>query len=386
MKNKALWWMISIATTLVLVAILVYQWKLMNAYEGDYVELATLSDINQSLSEFHAKTIELNSVPLIELKTGIHIHSLKFVNASDVHVTGYIWQHFETGIHDSLKPSKDSKQPGFFFPEQVDNGSNVDPYQIYRHVEGNVETIGWFFEVTLRQGFKYHLYPFDHKTVWIRLWSMAFTKNVVLTPDLASYDSTAPDALFGIENEIVLGNWIRENTYFEYATSTYTTNFGIENKERLKHLPELRFNIVMKRRFDNAFIVYLLPLFLVAILLFSALLTVSDKPNRIQLMGFSVSQFIGGASALFFVVLIAHIQLREQFFSYPIVYLERFYILMYCYLALVTANAYCFTIRAPKFMPFLWYEENLIIKLLYWPVLILAMILISGWVLYLYSL
>jgi hypothetical protein len=207
----------------------------------------------------------------------------------------------------------------------------------------------------------------------------------VSTPYFASYEPIAPGTSFGTDNGIVLGNWIMENTYIDYTYSSYTTNFGLTNDIRKKNLPELRFNGVLKRCFDNAFIVYLLPLFLVAVLLFSSLLTVSDNPNRIQLMGFSVSQFISESSGLFFVILLAHIQLREQFSSSTSVYLERFYILMYCYLALVAVNVHCFSIRAPKLMLFLWYEENLIIKLLYWPVLILAMILISMRVLYLFN-
>ncbi|MFT7054179.1 MAG: hypothetical protein ACJAU1_001738 [Psychromonas sp.] len=385
MKNRALLWPASVTITLVLLAILVYQWKLMNSYSPVSTELTDWDEVNTSLSDYLVHKGTLDHPGYLEIKTGLFIQSLKFSSASDVQVTGIIWQHFENGIHDNIKPAKDSNQVGFVFPEQVDSGNDLEPRQIYRQVKDGIETIGWYFEATLRQGFKYDLYPFDHKTVWIRLWSSDFNSNVVLTPDLASYDSTATDALFGIEEDIVLGNWIRENTFFDYTYSSYSTNFGLGNVVRLKKLPELRFNVVLKRRFDNAFIVYLLPLFLVAILLFSALLTVSDKPNRIQLLGFSVSQFIGGASALFFVILLAHIQLREQFSSSTIVYLERFYILMYCYLVLVTANVYCFVIRAPKFMSFLWYEENLIIKLLYWPVLILAMILISGWVLYLFG-
>lgn len=382
MKNRFVCWMGSVAITLTLCTILVYQWKQINLYDPDRIEMSRFCDIEKLLSEYIETLTPQNNTNLIQLKTGIQITSLKFASASDVHLTGYIWQHFEKGEHDNIKRTEQNIPPGFIFPEQVDRGNNSEPFQVFRQVKGNVETIGWFFEVTLRQPFKYDLYPFDHKTVWVRLWSNDFNSNIVLTPDLASYDSTSDGALFGIADDIVLGNWIRENTYFDYTNSKYTTDFGLDNETRLKQLPELRFNIVLKRRFDNAFIVYLLPLFLVAILLFSALLTVSDNPSRIQLMGFSVSQFIGGSSALFFVILLAHIQLREQFASSGIVYLERFYILMYCYLVLVTANVYCFTIRGPKVLPFLWYEDNLIIKLLYWPILILAMILISIWVMY----
>ena len=91
------------------------------------------------------------------------------------------------------------------------------------------ELIGWYFEASLRQPFNYADYPFDHKTVWVRMWANDFSNNIVLVPDFDSYDATGLDDIFGIENDIVLGTWEREDTFFDYYLSSYTTNFGIQN-------------------------------------------------------------------------------------------------------------------------------------------------------------
>jgi len=192
-------------------------------------------------------------------------------------------------------------------------------------IRGDGEVIGWYFESTLRQPFQYDGYPFDHKTVWVRMWSNHFEKNVVLVPDFEAYQSTGLDDIFGIEEDIVLGTWERENTFFDYHLSSYGTNFGIQDYVGQAGFPELHYNFVIKRKFKNAFIVHLLPLFLVSALLFGALLTVSGNRELAMRHGFSTSGVIGTSSALFFVVLLAHIQLREQFAGTSVVYMEYFY-------------------------------------------------------------
>jgi hypothetical protein len=121
----------------------------------------------------------------------------------------------------------------------------------------------------------------------------------------------------------------------------------------------------------------LLPLFLVAALLFGALLTVSAKDELSNRLGFNTSGFIGACSALFFVVMLAHIQLREQFAGASIVYLEYFYILMYAMLVLATVNTFLFSIGSKCCFNMIIYKDNLIFKVAYWPVVLLSLIIIT---------
>ena len=262
-------------------------------------------------------------------------------------------------------------------PEQVNSGNTIVPQEVYRvHANGD-EVIGWYFEATIRQPFKYKLYPFDHKTVWVRMWHHLFSENIVLVPDFDAYKSTELEDIFGIEKNIVLGTWIREHTYFDYKHSSYDTNFGISNYIGQTDFPELHYNFVVKRKFENAFIVYLLPVLLVAALLFGALLTVSNKPDLISKHGFNTSGFIGACSALFFVVMLAHIQLREQFSGSGIVYMEYFYILMYIYLVIAVVNTYLFSMGIARWLTIIHYRDNLIPKVVYWPVTLTTIIVIT---------
>lgn len=377
MKHST-WWWLSTAVSLVLIIILVNLWMKMNRY---HLEISQLVD-EQAVNDYLEKNWESrndaasgNAEPVKKIKTGIFIQSLEFFNSTEVNLTGYIWQRYQPGVHDDIRPGRD--EVGFILPEQVNSGNDIEPNEVYRLNSGNEEIIGWYFEATLRQPFDYTQYPFDHKTAWVRMWHKDFSRNVVLVPDFEAYRATGPDDIFGIEKNIVLGTWERENTFFDYQLSSYDTNFGIPNYIGQHGFPELHYNFVVKRKFENAFIVHLLPLFLVAALLFAALLTVSDRDELTDRLGFTTSEFIGACSALFFVVMLAHIQLREQFAESSIVYIEYFYILMYALLVLATANTYFFSIKPQRGCSLILYEDNLIFKVAYWPVVFSSLILIT---------
>ncbi|GJL74125.1 hypothetical protein [Nitrosomonas sp.] len=377
MKEKN-WWLISIFISAVLMIILTGLWFQMNKYFVESTKLINEETTNRYLQknwENKLKEFGYTDQPTIKVKTGIFIQSLKFFNSSEVDLSGYIWQRYQDGIHDAIKPAP--SEVGFVLPEQVNTGNAITPQEVYREHANGETTIGWYFEATIRQPFEYKLYPFDHKTVWVRMWHHFFSKNIVLVPDFEAYTSTQSGDIFGIEKEIVLGTWNREDTYFDYKYSSYDTNFGISNYIGQTGFPELHYNFVVKRKFENAFIVYLLPVLLVAALLFGALLTVSNKPDLVSKHGFNTSGFIGACSALFFVVMLAHIQLREQFSGSGIVYMEYFYILMYVYLVIAVVNTYMFSIGAARWLTFIHYRDNLIPKVVYWPVTLMTSILIT---------
>lgn len=368
MNHTKLWSISAVLSTLLIIA-LISLWIHMNEYEVQPTQLVNEQATDEYLDQnWNASP----GPPTIKIKTGIFIQSLQFFNSVDVNISGYIWQRYTDGVHDAIKPSP--SEVGFILPEQVNSGSDIAPREVYRVRTGNDEVIGWYFEATLRQAFNHALYPFDHKTVWVRLWAKDFSKNIVLVPDFEAYKSTGLADIFGIEDDIVLGTWERQNTYFDYRLTNYDTDFGIPKYIGQTGFPELHYNFVVKRIFENAFVVYLLPLFLVAALLFAALLTLSSKEELSNRLGFNTSGFIGASATLFFVVLLAHIQLREQFGGLGIVYIEYFYILMYALLVVATVNTYLFSIRPKRWCGFILYDDNIYVKVAYWPLVFGMMI------------
>lgn len=375
------WWWLSATVSAILIAVLILLWIKMNTFHIEPTQLVNEKAITEYLAnhwENRAESLSKSTEPTIKIKTGVFIQSLQFFNSTEVNLTGYIWQRYTDVQRQAINlgPS----EVGFILPEQVSSGSDIEPREVYRIRSGDEEVIGWYFEATLRQPFEYDLYPFDHKTVWVRLWPKDFSRNIVLVPDFEAYKSTGLTDIFGIESNIVLGTWEREDTYFDYRLTNYDTDFGIKDYVGQEGFPELHYNFVVKRKFENAFIVHLLPLFLVATLLFAALLTVTEDEKLSGKLGFNTSGFIGASSALFFVVLLSHIQLREQFSGSGIVYIEYFYILMYALLVIATANSYLFSVRAKFCSSAILYSDNIIIKVAYWPVVLTSLIVITLWV------
>jgi hypothetical protein len=370
--NEKVWWWISFAVAFMFAGLVGIEWYIEDSsYEPNECQLTDeLTAHNDFLKKLeragYPSDADLGLVP-----TGVFIQSLEFKDENDVNLTGYVWQRYDK--------MESEEPPGIVFPEIVNSAGGIIPgneNEAYRKIMGNKEVVGWYFEVTLRQSFDYKKFPLDHKTVWIRMWPEDFLHRILLFPDYRAYLSTDLNDVFGIDEDIVLGNWRIEETFFDYHLPDYDTNFGIINSEHNPKLfPELYFNIVLKRKFLNEFIIYLIPLLTVAALLFLILLATTTEKEKADRFDFNILGVIGINSALFFVVIIAHIQLRREFSGSGLVYLEYFYLVMYVVILLVTLDAYL--ISAGWQVRLLHYKDHLIPKLLYWPLLFGASAIIT---------
>lgn len=382
MKQQS-WWLISTSISLLLIIILAILWYYLSQHTITSTQLvnepASDNYLNQHPSSyFQVAGAKPNHTDLVKIKTGIFIQSLKFIDEIELTLKGVIWQHYEDGVHDNYKPNKN--EVGFIFPDQVNpERYELTPKVIYRNriSHQNKEVIGWSFEATLRHSFDYTMYPFDHKTVSIRIWPKNFLNPVVLSPDYDAYKGTGKQDIFGIDENIVLGRWVRKDTYFDYKTFTYNTNFGLSEGLKSHHFPELNFNFVLKRKTKNAVVSHLLLLLFVSILLFIVLLTVSQKQEVKTKHGFTTSVFISAASGLLFSAILSHIQLREEFSDVGIVYIEYFYLLFYTLLVIVTFSTYLFITTTSSTIKWLHYKDHLLIKVAYWPTVLTSMIFIT---------
>jgi hypothetical protein len=355
------------AVCAICVAIIAYTWhQHVSKYTPWPGQLADQVSVEQYLQSL--PPIEDGAELPIYIPTGAFIQSVAFVSASDVNITGYIWQKYGSDV-----PGDISR--GFVLPEQVNSGDTVIEQTSRQQQEGG-ELFVWYFDVTLRQPFNYSNYPLDRHDVWIRMWHKDFHRNVILVPDLDSYDSTEQGVAFGLDGSLVPGGWLINETYFRYHEEKYDTNFGIKDYVGKENFPELHFNIVMSRNFLNAFIVNLVPLLVVATLLFAELMMLTRAPALAGRFDLSTAGAIGTVAALFFVVMIAHIQLREQFAGAQVVYLEYFYLAVYVMLMLTALNAYLFALDN-KWAAFISDNNNLIPKLSFWPVLFGALALVT---------
>lgn len=306
--------------------------------------------LTESAAEAHfGPATRARSQPRARIPTGVFVQSLNFTDTNDVAVTGYVWQRFRAALGPDGPPAAECPQTGpdgacirtgFVFPEAIAFESR-EAYRRTRdvpaaHGKTRITEIGWYFETTLRQPFYYEQYPFDGKDVWLRLWPAGFADNVVLMPDLASYEYTAPALMPGLDEELLVPGWNIQASFFSYRSRNYDTRFGVGATVAQ---PELFFHVLLRRNFTNALITNFGPLLVVVLMLFGLVLSISRSEDREGFMAFNFNGFLGTSASLFFVVIVAHIQLREKLDS-QLVYLEYFFVIMYAVLFVCSALAY----------------------------------------------
>ena len=300
----------------------------------------------------------------VTVPTGVFVQSLEFTNANNVHVSGNIWQRY-----DSRVPGDVTR--GFILPEAVESTIT----EVFRRKDEAGETIGWSFQATLRQEFDYSRYPLDSKDMWLRLRPADFDRNILLTPDLGSYTVMDPKTLPGVEKQIVLAEWNARESFFSYVKNSYNTYFGRPFGCAVGSSPELYFTIIIARRFINPFVNSLLPFLVISAILFCTQLLVYSSEENVRRFNISVGEFLAACSGLLFSVLIAHNGLRASIAASGFLYLENFYFVMYGAIIVVMVNTFCVAYGNTSFL--ITHRDNLIIKLLFWPVILGVLLLIT---------
>lgn len=364
MKTKKLLVFISLFLTISLSMSLVYQWySEANAVEEVEGRLKSLEDVDTFIGNFEKK----NNIKLVRIPTGMFLQSVFFTDAYTVNFTGYLWQKYTEDFPKEVRK-------GFVFPEKVSTAGSYTEEEAYTYINDDGSVVkGFYFESYLRQDFDYSEFPFDQKTLWIRIWPKNFLEDVIITPDLSSYSTRDLNGkILGLDDYLVLEGYDVVDSFFNYKNSIYNTNFGVSRIKMNSAFPDLFYNIVFKRKVENAIIIYLTPLFLVLLLLFGGLLTITGRKNRISEMDFSVTALLGACSALFFVVVLSHVELRSRFVGSPIIYIEYFYIVTYIAIFLVSLLGYlfCDLDKTKTLGKILHYKDNFLAKICYWPFLL----------------
>jgi len=298
------------------------------------------------------------------IPTGLFIQSVEFVTANDAVVSGYVWQNFQEDLPTHI-------ERGFSFPE----GTSTEIEEAYRVTHEGFETVGWHFITTMREQYYYDQYPFDRQDFWLRLWPNDFEHNVILIPDLDSYETLTPEELPGLETYFVLENWQIVHSYFCFCINENNTNFGIPSNFNQDNFPELDFTIGITRNTLNAMLTYVAPTLVTALMIFGILIITSSRPEKFDLLGWTASTSLSFCAGLLFVIVYAQIAMRSQLNAPGVIYLEYLYFITYIAILLVSLDSVLF-IYTDKFW-LVQYEDNLIPKILYWPLMTGSFLLIT---------
>ena len=335
-------------------------------------------DVNCMEKEQEDLSLQQNAEMPLFIPTGVFIQSMEFSSANDVVVTGYVWQRYTNDV-----PSDITR--GFIMPEGDSDVYQTEENAVYKKVQGDETVYGWYINTAVRQTFDYSHYPFDRQDIWLRLWHHDFDRNVILVPDLKSYDAVdgwpeETNVYLGLERDFVLERLALERTYFNYHYNSYNTDFGIDSYVGQNAYPELYFNVGVRREVLDAFVAYMIPMFILILMSFGVQFIVTQIPDKMSMHGISTTGLIGYYASLFFIGILAQLDIRRTLNAPGVVYIEYFYFALYVILLLQTINSVIFA--ASDDVGFLEYKDNLYPKVIFFPITLGLMYLITAYIFY----
>ncbi len=364
-KEDAMWNLSMICAILILLNI-GFIWFLeirhgQRIHSNDNILIADYTGLNTFLSGAEEKAAAMNEAPIINIPTGVFIEEMEFINGYNVKVAGYVWQKYPDSIRGKV-------QEGFTFPQAAPDAELVYIEEAYRQEFKGYELVGWSFRVMFRLDFDYRIYPFDRREINLQIRPVDFSQNILLTPDFTAYKTIIPSSMPGTLGKLVLPGWEMKASYFDYRLQDYNANFGYEDFSRQDNVPEFHYNLLLKRHILSPFISTVIPIMVVAIMLFGVVYSTTKNRKKNVLAGFSAFGVVQTCAAFFFVIILAHIDLRQGMDTEEITYIEYFYFIMYLILLLVVFDVIIFS-NTDKSTVF-DYKDNLIMKLFYWPLLL----------------
>ncbi|NGN68607.1 hypothetical protein G5C51_32525 [Streptomyces sp. A7024] len=302
---------------------------------------------------------ELGPKPVRKIPTGVFIQGVKLTGPEEVQVNGYVWQHYDESVPRTSQ--------GVAFPEAPDGYAGKEVYS-FRRADGRL-TKGWHFNLTLRQRFDYHRYPLDKQNVWLRMWTTSAFEREVLVPDLAGYPPWKPHAKYGLDEDIVSAGWSPYYTAFSYARHNYNITFGGADYRPggSSGATELYYNIGVSRLYKGPLIGKLLQSTFIAVVMFMALFVHTRDAKKHPRFGFSTWTAISFAVSLLLVIVVDQTDVREITGDTSMTYLEYFAIAQYILITGIFANA--ILLGSDTRVPPLEWRDNLLPRLLYWPIL-----------------
>jgi len=357
-------WALSIVASVLLAAGIGFTWHVALAYDSDEDVAGRIVTDIAGLKSFEKTSLDRSREHLTEppvfLSTGLLIDSLRFDGGTDVEVRGYIWQKYDSEIHAGLE-----------------RGVSLGGVAALRTGEpeveqaGGTEVVRWPFEVAQRVRFENSKYPLMRERFALRVVPRELARNIVLIPDLEAYPILSPTTRPGLDENVYLPGWEITRTFFELRERVPVTDFGLDGSASTERFPSLYFNIEVRKEFVDTFVSNLVPLIIVGVVIFLVLMILEREEDRIMLMRTGTGFNLSICATLLFVAVFSHIGARQKIAAQEIIYLEYFYVVMYFAILWVAVNSILF-VRWPE-SKFIQYENNLLPKVLFWPVILGAL-------------
>ncbi len=344
---------------------------LFNDYDKQTKILSDIT-IDNYLKDRNKKLKQIDPLlEIVEIPTGVFLYDIDFKNAYDVAIIGKIWQK----IPDNFDLRNEFT---FTFPQTSATGISLRIRPMGKEHIDNYWLYSYDFNATIQFDFDYLKYPLNYKKLDLQITYPHVQDNVVLTPDIQSYEFIEPSFMPGVSNDIYMPNSRVLSSYFSFHEHNFYSNLGNKNNTGLKETAVLTFNVFIKNVIISSIISNIIPIFIISIMIFLLPFTVDKREGEVK--EGSALNIIQAAGGFFFVLLLSHIQLRNSIETPGLIYLETFYFVMYFMLAIMSTAVMLF-LKTNDY-PILEYKHNLIFKISYWPFLLFAIYLITLFIFY----
>jgi len=355
-------WRMATLTSFVLVGNIVLVWYLnvstdFSRFDHDVERIVNETILDKYVERYDDELHKLANARYDKVPTGLFIESFE-LSSFEASVIGKLWMKYPKALYDETPP-------GFYFPDV----SAMETRGLLKEKLSEVEyedhiLATWRFRVTLEQDFSYRQFPFEQNDIALRVLYPDFSKNVLLVPDLRSYDILNPSVRPGLNPGISVPSSETIASFFTLSNTDYRSTFG--NSRMVKSHPTLAFHIGVKRIYLNPFIANIIPILIVALMMFVVLYVSSTNDDGRA--GLTTMNVIQSSAGFLFILLLAHVNERNRIETPEIAYIELFYFSMYMYITAQTL-ALAAMFRGVDWKLFQW-EDNLILKLSFWPLLL----------------
>ncbi len=369
-------WSISVYLSVVIVGNIVVMWYLnLNYDKAQGSDIEVFIDNRTSLGAFlnseNQKVVKLGLQKFIPVATGIFVEEFEFRDSYNVIIRGEVWQKWP-------KQLARFYDAGLRFPQEALAGRTLIT-KISEKEDKNYITHTWSVKVMLKMPFDYSKYPFDVRDVKIEIMYPDVDSGILLVPDVDGYSDILPYSTPGINQDIYLNDSELLSTQFSFDLVNFHDRFGHQKFSGLNEFPIMKYSINLKRRLLNVLVMNIIPILVVASMIF--LIFYSNTKDKDDKSGVSMMGAVQSCAGFFFVLLVAHIDLRRRLNTPSLTYIESFYLTMYVIMALLAINVVAF-IKSKNEKRFLHYQDNLLVKISYWPVLLFTWMAITLLVFY----
>ncbi|MDX1410366.1 MAG: hypothetical protein R3330_19580, partial [Saprospiraceae bacterium] len=258
-----LWWMVA-AVSMIIVGNIVLIWYLNLETDFSLLDSRQERIVNQSILKKYVERYDrdlhkLANTGYTRIPTGIFIESYE-LKSFEASIIGKLWMKYPKSLYKTAPPA-------FYFP----GVSALEPRGLVSEKVSETEyqdyvLVTWNFRATLEQNFSYQQFPFEQNDIQVVILYPDFGKNILLVPDLDSYDILNPSVKPGLSADVNVPSSNTISSFFTFRTIDYKTDFG--NADLAKNRPALQFNMVAKRIWLSPFIANMIPILIVALILF----------------------------------------------------------------------------------------------------------------------